>query len=176
MDHEDRCALSARAPEPYPPVHAEGRSIQCARAMLSNVGGNTSEMSAVSRYLYGHLVTAGMPEVAETLLQIGIVEMHHLNIFGALALQMGEDPRLWSVQRGKRLWWSPEYNTYPRRIGPFLYGALQAEQTAVRKYRNQLRWIRDGSAVENLRRILQDEERHIEILTCLCDNYASGKG
>ena len=173
MEQVSRCMLPAQISEPYPPVRAEARSPQYARAMLSNVGGSTSEMSAVCRYFYDHLVTSGVPELAEALHHISIEEMHHLEIFGILALQLGADPRLWSVQQGRYIWWTPEHLSYPRRLGPMLHSAIQAEQATIRKYRNQIRWIRDGNVVENLRRIVLDEERHIEILTCMCDKYAS---
>ena len=88
MAQDSRCALPVQAQEPYPPVQAEGRSIPYARAILSNVGGSTSEITAVNRYFYAQLVT-DVPEVAETLRSISFVEMHHLNIFGRLALQLG---------------------------------------------------------------------------------------
>lgn len=82
-------------PEPYPPVQAVGKNRRYAEAMLDNVGGSNSEMSAVAVYVYDHLVTAELPEVADAFRGIGAVEMRHLEIFGTLARQMGEDPRLW---------------------------------------------------------------------------------
>ena len=62
---EERCSLVCQAPEPYPPVRAEGRNPRYGAAMLDNMGGSSSEMSTVSRYLYAQMVTAGIPEVAE---------------------------------------------------------------------------------------------------------------
>lgn len=169
---EERCGLVYRAPEPYPPVRVEARNPRYGAAMLDNMGGNSSEMSAVSRYLYDQIVTAGMPEVAEAFQELSIVEMHHLRIFGTLAFQLGMDPRLWSVRQGRRFWWAPEYLQYPRKLGPILQYALREEQAVIRKYENQLRWIRDGCIVELLKRILQDERLHIELLGSLLDSYA----
>lgn len=87
-------------PEPYPPVQAVGKNRRYAEAMLDNVGGSNSEMSAVAVYVYDHLVTAELPEVADAFRGIGAVEMRHLEIFGTLARQMGEDPRLWGSGQG----------------------------------------------------------------------------
>lgn len=64
-------------------------------------------MSAVGQYVYAQLVTEGVPEVAEALRQISMEEMHHLKIFGTLAQQLGADPRLWSVWKGRHVWWTP---------------------------------------------------------------------
>lgn len=169
---EERCGLVYQAPEPYPPVRVEARNARYGAAMLDNMSGNSSEMSAVSRYLYDQIVTAGMPEVAEAFRELSIVEMRHLHMFGTLACQLGMDPRLWSVRQGRRFWWTPEYLQYPRKLGPLLQCALQEEQAAVRKYENQLRWIRDGCIVELLKRILQDEQLHIALLSGLLNSYA----
>ena len=53
------------AQEPYPPVQAERPNHRYAEAMLDNVGGSNSEMSAVGLYFYGHLAALEVPEAAE---------------------------------------------------------------------------------------------------------------
>ena len=95
------CGAGARSPEPYPDIHVRGRDPRYARAMLSNIGGVTSEMSAVALYLYDHLVSGDTP-TARIFREISVVEMHHLEIFSELAMQLGADPRLWSVQRRRK--------------------------------------------------------------------------
>lgn len=171
MDQGD--FLPAQLSQPYPPVRAERRNLCYAQAILSNVGGAVSEMTAVGQYVYGQWIVAGVPEAATALHQISLVEMHHLKIFGTLALQLGADPRLWSLRQGRRAWWTPEYISYTRRLLPLLHNALREERAAIRKYRNQAAWIRDGNVAENLHRILLDEEHHVEILTRLIENYSS---
>ena len=166
--------LSFEAQEPYPPVRAEGRNQKIGAAILDNVGGGNSEISAVAMYVYDHLVTHGLDEVAEAFHKISIVEMHHLEIFGTLALQLGEDPRLWGVNQGRKSWWSPGYLSYPRQLGPLLRYAVREEKASIRKYRAQARWIPDQNVTANLRRIVADEERHLEVLTELYDTYVGG--
>ncbi|BFK87548.1 manganese catalase family protein [Pseudoflavonifractor sp. DSM 107456] len=156
-------AAAFRAPEPYPEIRVEGRNLRYARAMLSNMGGGTSEMSAASLYLYDQLVCAGEEALAQTFHEVAMVELHHLEIFGALAVQLGGEPRLWSVQRGRRVWWSPEYNQYNRMMGPLLQAAVRAEEASIRIYENQARWIGDENVRANLRRILADERCHLEL-------------
>lgn len=173
---ERQCGFSYHAPEPYPPIRAEGRNQRYGAAMLDNIGGCGSEMSAVSLYFYDHLVTAWRPEVAECFHHISVVEMRHLEIFGTLALQLGMDPRLWSARQGRRFWWTPEYNQYPRKLGPLLQNALRGERETIRKYENQIRWIRDANIVENLERIILDEKQHIDIFRTLLEGYAGTGG
>ena len=42
--------------------------------------------------------------------------------------------------------------------------AVREEKACIRKYRAQARWIGDRNIVENLRRIIQDEEQHLVVL------------
>jgi bacterioferritin len=167
------CQVRYAAEGPYPEVRAGEKNWRYGQAMLSNVGGGTSEMSAVARYIHSGFVQAGRREVADCFRHIAMVEMHHLDIFGQLAHQLGEDPRLWAPFRGGRRYWTPEYLRYPRPLEAILRQTMEEEQTAVRKYSQQALWIRDENVVANLRRIIADEEVHIQVLTELLDSYCS---
>jgi len=93
---------------PYPPVQPETHRKEYAYAMLSNVGSDNSEMSAVSLYFYNSILLSPQHAAfARCFHQISIVEMHHLDIFASFAHQMGLDPRLWSVQGGRSHYWTP---------------------------------------------------------------------
>jgi len=172
---EISCAASYEAPGPYPEIRAEGKNQRYGQAILSNVGGSVSEMGAIAQYLYGHVTQGGRPEVAESLGRIAVVEMRHLEIFSQLSRQLGEDPRLWGPFRGSRRYWTPEYLRYPRRLEQYLRYAIDEERSAIRKYSQQLLWIRDANVMANLRRIIADEEVHVEALTCLLKSYC-GQG
>ena len=136
--------------------------------MLSNMAGTNSEMNAISLYIYNSLITE--PEYksfAACFENIAIVEMHHLDIFGQIALQIGADPRLWAVNRNKKQYWSPGYNNYPREIKEVLRNSIDSEKAAIEKYTAQAQSIRDTNIVENLNRIILDERRHLDVFTKL---------
>lgn len=161
---QNREELRVVVDAPYPPVQAAGRHPEYGRAMLSNIGSDHSEMGTVSQYFYNSVILKPEHEaIARCFHQISVVEMHHLNIFASLAFQLGMDPRLWCVRSGGRSYWSPAYNHYPRELRRILENAVQDEQAAVRKYRRQAETIRDPNIVDNLNRIILDEERHIEL-------------
>ena len=149
---------------PYPPVKAEEKNPAYARVILDNVGGANSEMSAISLYVYNNLMTESNKEIADVFRRISIVEMHHLEIFGKLALQLGEDPRMWTQYGCKRTYWSPSYNQYPRELPALMRNAIDSEKAAISKYQHQISYIRDENITENLRRIIMDERLHVEIL------------
>lgn len=154
---------------PYPKVQAECKNRNYALAMLDNIGGSNSEMSAISLYFYDSLVSQEYPEMANTFHQISMVEMHHLDIFGTLALQLGADPRLWTLNRGRQVYWSPAYNQYSRDIHDILADLIQGEKGAIEKYSNQAKTINDPNVVANLNRIILDEEVHVKTLTMFYD-------
>lgn len=157
---------------PYPPVKAQTKNPAYAQAMLSNVGGSNSEMSAVSLYFYNHLVTPEWQDVADAFMHISVVEMHHLEIFGTLARQLGLDPRLWERRDQRMIYWTPGYNSYPQDLLPLLQNALKGEKMAIAKYQSQAEEIQDANIVENLRRILLDEQMHVEIFEALIKKYS----
>ena len=58
---------------PYPPVAVDGKNPAYAKAMLDNVGGANSEMSAISLYVYNNLRSGHTPDIAQTFHKVSIV-------------------------------------------------------------------------------------------------------
>lgn len=149
---------------PYPTVRAETNRLDYAYAMLSNIGSANSEMSAVSLYFYNSVIlNSEYAQFAKCFHDISIVEMHHLDIFATLSYQMGLDPRLWSLKNNCNCYWSPSYNNYPKKIREAIENSIKGEEAAIRKYIAQSESICDANIVENLERIILDEEHHIEL-------------
>lgn len=176
------CDVAYQAATPYPPVKISGQNSHYAAAMLDNMAGQNSEMSAVGLYFYAHLVTTGYKDVAEAFLRISMVEMYHLNLFGELAMQLGENPRLWCRQprSGRYLYWNPACLKYPHiqppapgcripesNVRTILAQAIEGEQAAIHKYMQQTSWIQDVGICDILRRISADEQMHLEIFSRL---------
>lgn len=155
---------------PYPPVQTDSRSSDYAYAMLSNIGSDNSEMSAVCLYFYNSVILEpGYAEFAECFHKISVVEMQHLHIFASLASQMGLDPRLWCMQNRRRSYWSPAYNSYPRQIHEVIENSIKGELAAIQKYTRQSEIIRDENIVDILDRIILDEQHHVELFHNMLD-------
>ena len=142
---------------PYPPIKPECKNPMYAHAMLSNIGSANSEMTAISLYIYNRFVTAQKDDIAQIFHKISVVEMHHLNIFGTLAVQLNR----------RMVYWTPQYNHYPTELKPLLQNSLSGELKTIEKYKTQARRIKDANIVENLERIILDEECHVEIYKAL---------
>ena len=164
--------LKFKADGPYPVIGEIEPNRNYANAMLSNIGGSNSEMSAISLYVYNHLYEElYSEEVATIFIKIAMVEMHHLDIFGTLAVRMGADPRLWADNWGKKVYWTPAYNNYPTDYYKLLKNSLEGEYLAIEKYQQQLSYIEDKVVRDCLRRIIEDEEVHVEIFQQLMADY-----
>ena len=164
--------ILCQSPLPYPPVAAQIKSPAYAQAMLSNMSGSVSEMCAVSLYFYNRLLSQEQQKIADIFSKMAVVEMHHLEIFGMLAHQMGADPRLWQRRAGRMLYWSPGYNDYPQELLPILQNSLKCEQLTIQKYQDQAEEISDENVVENLMRIILDEQVHASILKELIEQHS----
>ena len=164
-----------QAQMPYPVVKIQRQSPLYGAMMMDNVGGDNSEMSAVSHYFYDSLVTREEESIAQTFHKISMVEMRHLEIFGELAYLLGEDPRLWTKKENYACYWTPEYLQYDTDIGALIRRAIQEEKEAIAKYAYQAYKIDDPFIVQNLNRIIEDERQHVSILIQLYQNYFIGK-
>ena len=167
----DNSKIEYHMNQPYPDICAERPNRIYAGAMLDNMAGYHSEMSAVSLYFFNSLAAYKYDDVAQAFHQISMVEMHHLEIFGILARQLGEWPRLWTRRGEGKVYWSPGYNHYPMPLRPMLMSAISGEKAAIRKYEAQARCIKDQNVVANLKRILADERLHAAILEQLFHRY-----
>lgn len=160
-------------PAPYPPLKAERTNPEYAAQMLSNAAGCSSEMTAVSMYLYDSVILSeNAGEISHAFKKMAVVEMHHLDIFLNLAFLLGADPRLWSQSGNRPCYWSPACGRYLCRTVPILENSLRAEQDTIRQYRAQACQIQDAYIADLLNRIILDEQVHVQILTELLDREA----
>lgn len=156
---------------PYPDIRVEMKNPAYARAILDNVGGVNSEMSAVSLYVYNSLIIESDPEIAAVFHNVGMVEMRHLELFGKLAQRLGEDPRMWTHCGSQKTYWSPDCNQYPQSLTSLIPNVIDCEKAAISKYQHQITYIRDENVTDLLRRIILDERLHVEIFQHIYRTY-----
>lgn len=159
---------------PYPKITGIVPNYTYGKMILDNVGGMNSEMSAISLYLYNHIISEDKyDKIHSIFLQISMVEMRHLDIFCELAFKLGMDPRLWSCTDEYNEYWSPAYNNYPNQLDALLENAIIGEKRAIEKYAYQASIINDPKIVAILNRIILDEEIHVQILESLYQQFVS---
>ncbi len=167
--------LPVADPAPYPPVKVQAADAACAKTMLENAGGITSEMTAVAQYLYNSTVLREeCPKAAEYFHKIAVVEMRHIGTFFQLACLLGADPRLWSCSGNQTIYWDPAWAFYSRDLPVILNRSASNEAKTIGEYRRQAASLPDPYIKAILERFILDEEKHLLIFRRLYQEYCRG--
>lgn len=166
MSHSRFHKMIPRLPEPYPDIRVEAQNPHYALILHEAYAGKVSEITAIMQYTYHHLEMEFIPnwkEVSELESGISIIEMEHMETLGELILLLGGIPR---YHDSAQLPWQPDYVAY-HDFDPCaqLRADIAAEQAAIMNYQEQIRMIDDRYIQAILRRIIKDEEHHIELFT-----------
>lgn len=148
--------------EPYPNWEIREPNLAYARLLSGPYAGQGGELSSILQYLYGKTVCKNRKPamLSDIFSYIAEVEMHHLEILGALIRDFGGAPRFQSERRNAFSAVGLEYDTNPDKL---LAAAWKEERNAAAVYRRLAGQIREESAVRVLERILMDEECHEKI-------------
>ena len=156
--------MGIQAAGPYPPPQVQCPNPVYAEMMLSNMAAPDSEMSAVAFYRYARLMSREDSDISILFHKVSMVEMHHLELFSTLALELGAEPQLWYCRNNRRAYWSPRCVNYAHCSAKDLVkNALEDERAAIRKYERQLKCIADPGLAALLRRVTEDEKEHVEL-------------
>lgn len=157
---------------PYPPIKVEKENSHYANLILMNYASSLSEMTAINQYIYHSIVLEkNYEDIADTIRGIAIVEMHHLDILGHLALALGKAPRYWYIRKGKPSYWNAKVVAYGNKPKIALKEDINAEIDAIHQYRQTMEHIKDHYVNNIIARIIEDEEYHLEIFRCLQNKY-----
>jgi len=154
----------------FPPIKVLECNPRYARILSESYAGATSELSAITMYLYQHHDSADLlPEFSSSLKEIAIGEMHHFDILAELIKLLGGDLR-YHNSRGRQ--WTPRNIRYLTGA-PYsqLLANIQAEKAAITQYRQQIAHICDPHVQRILECIIQDEEEHIKIFEQILDKF-----
>ncbi len=159
MGHND-CVLNI----PYPPADVKEKNLYYARLLLNNYAGQNGEMTAITQYLYQHLISEECyGELSDSLECISIVEMRHLEMLGELITKLGGAPLFRTQNRGRNIYWSGKFVAEIQNPRKFLIKNIEAENVAIRDYKMRICQISDPMIQNLLERIIRDEEHHITI-------------
>lgn len=151
---------------PYPPIRVREKNSQYADLLMVDYCGSVSELSAILQYINNENRMSGeYCSLIRTILGIAMAEMMHLQKLGELIHLLGGNVCFETKQPNGL--WSPSCLTLPNCIPQMLQADIEAEKAAIRQYRMHINAIRDDYVNAVLKRIIQDEEYHIMILSSL---------
>ena len=157
---------------PYPEVNVKDKNPQYIDLILQNYASSISEFDAIAQYTY-HQISYVYEniEVSQTLRGISIVEMHHLELLGEILVQLGAEPGYWINNKKKHYWSSKLVNYDLSSIKDILTIDIQDEKAAIKQYKETITKIDDEYINAILKRIILDEEFHIQILMNFYTKY-----
>ncbi len=147
---------------PYPSVKVSKRDLNLAKKLLNVYAGEVSEDTSAHTYIFQSLIVEDK-EISKILKNIGIVEMHHLDLLGLLIKNLGLIPFFASVEKEKIKWFSGKYINYERDLKELLLNNIALEKKAISNYENILKETSDIYIIHLIKRIILDERLHIEI-------------
>lgn len=154
--------------QPYPLIKVERQNKEYAYLLLNDYAGIVSELSSIVQYSYQHFLKFNVnAEVAQTLAAIAKVEMHHLELLGKTIKLLGIEPKFIYAEDKELKFWNSSFVDYKPDIVEMLENDILIEEQAIKNYQKDLTLIKDKYIIELLKRIILDEEKHIECFTIL---------
>jgi len=158
-----------RINEPYPSTEGVCPNSYYARLVSDAYAGRGSEMTAITQYSFHNLYTGEYPEVYTAIRYIAFVEMIHLRLLGELLTRLNFIPRYFSCQTGN--FWNGSFPDSHIKIAEMLAADIAGEHDAIDHYKRLICQIKDIKMQDLFKRIILDEEKHIEVLTPFYNQY-----
>ena len=158
---------------PYPEIRVEEKNSYYADILSQDYAGRVSETTASLLYSYQHFDKFNEnKEFSDTIEQISIVEMKHLEILGKIIRLLGRNPvyKTCEATRGECIMWESSYINYDSDLKEMLRIDMESEKAAIKNYDEQKNIIDDKYIKEILSRIILDEKRHLEIFKSLYES------
>ena len=149
---------------PYPKVNVKDKNSKYIDLILLNFSSSISEFSAITQYTYHEIsYIYKNPEVSKILNGISIVEMYHLKLLGEILIQLNK----------KKNYWSSKLLDYDlSSLKHILEIDINSEKEAIKQYKETISKISDENINDILKRIILDEEIHIQLFLDLYKKYA----
>ena len=158
---------------PYPEIRVEEKNSYYADILSQDYAGRVSETTASLLYSYQHFDNFNEnKEFSDTIEQISIVEMKHLEILGKIIRLLGRNPvyKTCEATRGECIMWESSYINYDSDLKEMLRIDMESEKAAIKNYEEHKNIIDDKYIKEILSRIILDEKRHLEIFKSLYES------
>ena len=158
---------------PYPKVEVETKNYMYANLIRKSYAGEVSEDTLIHLYFYQSLILKDKyPEVSKILEKISVVEMKHLEILGRLIYLLGVKPIYSSPYKNNiSKYFNASYVKYNDKLKEILLINIEAETQAIYYYNYLIKVIEDKYIINIIKRILVDEQIHLDIFKNLYQEY-----
>lgn len=161
---------------PYPPIKVKEPNLEYAQIISNDFAGIVSEFGAIAQYV-NHQIRLNLiaQKASQTLLAISKAEMIHMEMLGKLIIKLGGDVNycFYNKNSKKCSEWKTEYINYGTNYINMILMDINDEYKAIKQYEEHIKEIKDENIQKILKRIIEDEKYHIELLSGLVRDYNS---
>lgn len=158
---------------PYPEIRVKEKNKPYADLLKEAYVGLFGESTSVSQYLYHHYDSSDKEkEISQMLKEVAIVEAEHFDILARTIHLLGEKPIYYS-QDG---FWKASFVSYGVDLLEQLESDLILEYRAISYYNQIIEVIDDPYVKEILKRIVLDEEAHVQFFKMAIENVKKLRG
>lgn len=155
---------------PYPEVGALRCNARHAALLSGAFAGPGSETTAIAQYVAHNFYTLDYPELNFAYQCITSVEVTHLKLLGGMIRKLGQHPKFKTYETNR--FWNGCFPVYAYQIKPILLADLEGERAAIAHYTKLIQEINCPEIQTVLRRIILDEQKHVEILTSFLETIS----
>lgn len=154
--------------KPYPEIvdAVEDReTVAILKNLASSRGG---EMTAVLQYIYQSVIADKTTEdIASIFEEIGVVEMMHLDMLMHATTMFGGVPKYEDAQGN---YYTTAVVNYTMKLKDMLDNNIRGETLAIENYKKAIMLVENESLKKLFARIIEDEQRHIEVFKLIRDS------
>ena len=164
MDLEN---LEVKINKPYPELTNVQEDMQTVGILKNLANGRVGEMNGVLQYIYQSVIAdKTKQDIAEIFEEIGVVEMIHLDMLMYAIREFGGVPKFEDSQGNS---YSANSLNYTMKLNDMLNNNIKAETMAIDNYKTAIQRVKNQSLKDLFERIIEDEQRHIEIFKYMRD-------
>ncbi len=165
MNFED---LEVKVNKPYPEIVDVQEDMMTVSVLKNLTSSRVGELAGVLQYIYQSVIADKTnSEIAEIFEEIGIVEMMHLEMLMHAISLFGGIPKYEDAQGN---YFNTANLNYSIKLRDMLDNNIKAESVAIENYQNAIMRVKNESLKNLFARIIEDEQRHLEIFKRIRDN------
>ena len=170
--------MSLSVDQPYPSLDDVKEDRKALRIVSPAYAGRDGELTAILQYVYQSVLLGanGKEREAKLLLDIAVVEMHHLQILGTLITKLGAPPVFTACPPYPVSYYSASCVNYTRSLASMISADICAEHDAISEYTRMLCGLKNPAVAAVIERIREDERLHLNLLEQLEKELKCGHG
>lgn len=160
--------VEVKIDRPYPEIINAEEDMATVNILKNLASSRVGELAGILQYIYQSVIADKTnEEIAEIFEEIGVVEMLHLDMLMHAITLFGGNPKYEDAQ-------GDFFNTanlnYSIKLRDMLENNIRAESVAIENYQMAIKRVKNQSLKDLFARIIEDEERHLEIFKRIRDN------